>query len=138
MRGAQAPFFWIGGKQMTIIEAIAQIDELKPNTISQTQKVKWLSKLDGMVKTLIIDTHVGGDAIPFYGYTEDTPVDTELIVPVPFDSMYIHWLEAQIDYANHEYSKYNNSMQMYNTAYSAYENYYNRTHMPIGRKFKFF
>lgn len=123
---------------MTIIEAIAQIDELKPNTISQTQKVKWLSKLDGMVKRLIVDTHEGGDAIPFYGYTEDTPVDTELIVPAPFESMYIHWLEAQIDYAHGEYGKYNNSIQVYHNEWEAYRNYYNRNNMPIGKKVAYF
>lgn len=123
---------------MTILEAIHRTNTLKPNGFDNNEKIKWLSTLDGLVKTHIIDTHEGGQDVVFKGYDENTDTSKSLLIPAPYDEVYIHWLEAQIDYANHEYSKYNNSMQMYNTAYSAYENYYNRTHMPIGRKFKFF
>lgn len=129
---------------MTIMEALYRVDELKPNSYSQIEKIKWLSVLDGMVKSEIKDTHEhcedkcckGVDS--FNGYTEDTVLTTELLIPAPYDEIYIRWLEAQIDYNNAEYGKYNNSMAMYNTAYSAYERYYNRTHMPLGKKFKFF
>jgi hypothetical protein len=47
-------------------------------------------------------------------------------------------MEAQIDYHNGEYDKYNNAIDMFTTAYEGYKNYYNRTHMPKGKKFKFF
>ena len=123
---------------MTIMEALYRVDELKPNSYSQVEKIKWLSVLDGMVKSEIIDTHEDGEDIVFNGYSEDTVLTTELLIPAPYDEIYIRWLEAQIDYNNAEYGKYNNSMAMYNTAYSAYERYYNRTHMPLGKKFKFF
>lgn len=46
---------------MTIIEAIQKTDELKPNGYTQSQKIEWLAKLDGMIKRGIIDTHEGGD-----------------------------------------------------------------------------
>ena len=123
---------------MTIIEAINGIDSLKHNTYTQSDKVKWLSRLDAMVKRLIIDTHENADDFDFKGYDEDTDMDTELLVPAPFDEMYLRWLEAQIDYANGEYNKYNNAISMYQTAYDGYANYYNRTHMPLGSKLKYF
>lgn len=123
---------------MTIIEAINEIDSLKHNTYTQSDKVRWLSRLDAMVKRLIIDTHENADDFAFKGYDEDTDMDTELIVPAPFDEMYIRWLEAQIDYANGEYNKYNTSITMYQTAYDGFANYYNRTHMPLGSKLKYF
>ena len=123
---------------MTIIEAINKIDALKPNNYSQSDKIGWLSTLDGIIKKEIIDTHEGADTVIFNGYDAATALDTVLIAPAPYDDVYIRWLEAQIDYANGEYGKYNNSMALYNTAFSAYERYYNRTNMPIGRKFKFF
>lgn len=122
---------------MTIIEAINRIDLLKPNNYTQEEKIGWLSTLDGIVKKEIIDTHEGS-AASFNGYDVDTALDTELLVPAPYDDIYIKWLEAQIDYNNGDTNKYTNSMTMYNSAYSAFERYYNRTHMPIGRKFKFF
>lgn len=129
---------------MKIIEAINRIDALKHNTYSQNEKVYWLSSLDAMIKRQIIDTHEADDryfmisGIPFPGYHDATPVDTELLVPAPFDEIYLRWLEAQIDYANGEYDKYNNSIAMYQACYDAYANDYNRTHMPKGRKIKFF
>ena len=123
---------------MTIIEAITQIDSLKHNTYSQEQKVQWLSRLDSMVKRLIIDTHEGGEDVEFSGYCSTTDMHTEMLVPAPFDEMYLRWLEAQIDYTNGEYGKYNNAIVMFNTSWKEYQNYYNRTHMPKGKSIKFF
>jgi hypothetical protein len=123
---------------MTIIEAINRVDALKRNTYTQSNKVEWLSRLDGMVKKFIIDTHIGAENVTFTGYDDSTGLNTELLVPEPFDEVYLRWVEAQIDYHNGEYEKYNNSIDMFNTAYQSYQNYYNRNNMPNGKKFKFF
>lgn len=123
---------------MTIIEAINSIDNLKHNTYTQTDKVKWLSRLDSMVMRLVIETHEGGEYVDFYGYDDETDIETELLIPEPFDEAYLRWMEAQIDYTNGEYDKYNNSMEMFNATWKDYQNYYNRTHMPKGKKMKFF
>lgn len=123
---------------MTIIEIITDVDALKPNGYEQLFKIQWLSQLDGRVKQDIIDTHEGGEDVSFSGYDADTSLSTQLLIPKPYDDVYRYWLEAQIDYANGEYAKYNNSMAMFNEAYSAYERYYNRTHMPKGKSIKFF
>jgi len=123
---------------MTVMEAINCIDNLKHNTYSHADKLLWLSRLDGMVKRLIIDTHEGGDNTPFTPYGNDTPGDRELLVPAPFDELYLRWLEAQIDYSNGEYSRYNNSMAMCHAAWEAFRNYYNARHTPIGQRMRFF
>ena len=123
---------------MTIMDALYRIDELKPNSYSQPEKIKWLSSLDGVIKSEIIDTHEGGEGIVFSGYTEEADLSTVLLVPAPYDDIYVKWLEAQIDYTNGELNKYNNSSVAYNDAYDLYQRHYNRTHMPKGTKFKFF
>lgn len=123
---------------MTIIEAINQIDAIKPNTFEQLEKVKWLSVLDGMVKREIIDTHEGADSVVFEGYSEETPLETELLIPAPYDEVYLRWLEARIDHANNEYGKYNNSSVMFNNAYMEYWRYYNRNHLPLSGKRVYF
>lgn len=122
---------------MTIIEAINKTDSLKFNTFTMTEKLAWLSTLDQRIKTKIIDTHEG-EAAEFSGYGEDTPLDTELLAEAPYDELYIHWIESQIDYYNGEFKKYNNSRAMFNTAYSEYERHYNRTHKPKSARLKFF
>lgn len=122
---------------MKIIEAITRIDAVKPNTYLQSEKIAWLSTLDAMVKKNIIETHEG-DEVEFTGYTEDTDLNTVLLIPEPYDEAYLRWMEAQIDYYNCEYDKYNNAVDSFNAVYEDYRNYYNRTHMPKGKKFKFF
>lgn len=123
---------------MTILDAISRTDSFTPNLIDLSEKLRWLSTLDGLIRTEIIDTHEGGDQKPFTGYDRNTDMQTELIVCAPYDSLYLYWLESQIHYANTEHEKYNNSIAMFNTAYSAYERYYNRTHIPKTVKMKYF
>lgn len=123
---------------MTINEAIYRIDSLKPNGYSMPEKVAWLSTLDGIIKEAIIDTHEGSEKVSFNGYDENSSLATKLIVPAPYDDIYLRWLEAQIDYANNEYDKYNNSITTYNATYANFERYYNRNHMPLGRKIRYF
>ena len=124
---------------MKIIEAISRLDNLNFNTYTQDDKVQWLSKLDGMVKKQIIDTHKGAEKVSFNGYTVDTPTDTVLLVPAPYDEIYLQWLDAQIYYHNGEYDKYNNAIILFNTAFQSYHQYYNSIHKPvsIGRRFLF-
>lgn len=122
---------------MTIIEAISKIDDLKFNAFTQDQKVNWLSRLDNMVKTQIIDTHEGGDHVTFTGYDSDTDLHTQLLVSAPFDEVYLRWMEAQIDYCNGEIDKYNISITMFNTEFEAFAAWYHRNHMPVSRGKRF-
>ena len=123
---------------MKICEAIAQINSLKPNTYSDKQKIYWLSQLEAMVKVQVIDTHEGGDRIPFDGFTEDTDTQTQLFMPAPFDMAYIYWLEAQIHYANEDIDMYNSAIMMFNTAFREYKDHYTKTHATKGTgRFRF-
>ena len=122
---------------MTIIEAISRTDGLKQNSYTQKEKIVWLNKLDGMVKRQIIDTHEGGEELVFTGYTEQTPLDTVLLVPEPFTDVYQRWLEAQIDLTNGEYDKYNAAISLFNTEYQAFENDYHKNHMPKSKGNRF-
>ena len=116
---------------MTINEAIDGIDELKPNKYTQEQKIKWLNRIDGLLKEQVIDTHEGGEGIKKIDYI-DAPLDTELIVPAPYDEIYTNYLAMKIDFANGDFKKYNNSAYMYNQSLEEYRAWYNRTHIPKG------
>lgn len=122
---------------MKVREAIDRIDSLKHNTYTNGEKIEWLSRLDGQIKNEIIDTHEGGQDIIYKPYTEQD-MERELMIGIPYDDIYIRWLEAQIDYYNGEIARYNNSMLMFQAALDNYKRFYNRTHMPVGYKNKFF
>lgn len=123
---------------MKLSEAISRTDDLKHNTFTQQDKICWVNQVDMKVKLQLIDTHEGGADAEFCGYDEHTDPDTELLIPAPFDEIYLLWMQAQIDYHNGEYARYNNSAERYNTAWSEYRNHYNRTHMPKGQNLQFF
>lgn len=123
---------------MTIIEAINRLDKIKPNGYGQEDKIEWLSEIDGIVKQTVTDTHEGGEDISFTGYDATTPLDTVLLIPSPYDSAYLDWLSAKIDFADGEYARYNNSMTRFNDTFLAFSRFYNRKYMPKGAKFKYF
>lgn len=122
---------------MTVNEAINKIDALVPNVFSFNDKLMWLSTLDGMIKENILSNYIGCDDTTRTDYTEDDG-DTPLVVSAPYDTIYLYWLQAQINYWNQEIIQYQNSMDMYNTALAEFKNYYNRKHTPKKNKFKFF
>ena len=116
---------------MTIQEAVALVDRMKPNQYDHETKVKWLSKLDGMIFREIIATHDGSTMESFDGYDEANPDET-LLVPYPYDEdVYNYFLQSQIDKENGEMSKYNQSVTMYNNAFKIFQDWYNRTHLPL-------
>ena len=123
---------------MKLGDAISRLDELKPNGFSRGQKIFWLSALDSTVKEEIIDRHEGGENVSFVPYDENCGEDTELLIPPPYDEVYLRYMEAQIDYANGEYDRFNNSNAMYAAAYTAFSRAYNRSHMPIGGSKKYY
>ena len=124
---------------MRISEAISKVDALKPNTYTSEDKIDWLSTLDHRVKSQIIDAHVCSNHIYFYGYDSLADLETELLVPAPYDEMYLRWLEAMIDYHNSDDDRYNNAIILFNNAYEGYKKHYTRTHMPLskGKRFTF-
>lgn len=122
---------------MKIGEAIATVDRLRRNTYDQKEKIRWLSELDLRVKHKVLDTHQDNPAEDFAGYAEDEDPDTVLLVPAPYDEMYLRFLEAQIEYYDQQEDRYNNAMDLFDNAWSDYVRWYNRTHMPKGYQLKF-
>lgn len=124
---------------MTIRGAIDRNDGLKYNTYTNAEKIMWLSQLDWDIKKNILDRYANSGHWGFWGYTEDTDPETQLLVPAPWDQMYLRWLEAQIDYHNGETERYNMSIVRFQDMYNDFAAYYGRTHMPLmaARRFLF-
>lgn len=70
-----------------------------------------------------------GTAPDFEPYTEEDK-ECQLLVPPPYDGLYLSWLEAQIDYENGEIDRYNNSLAMFTQKYEDFSRYWTRTHTP--------
>ena len=108
----------------TINEVIEKVDKIKPNVFDENQKAEWIYRLDGRISKEVLKEEPPRQ----YIYPEDA--DNELLVPHPYDDMYVFFLQAMIDYNNEEYGKYNNAMAMYNEAFNSYAKLYQRENMP--------
>ena len=112
---------------MTIEQAIRLADEQRPNALMGATKIRWLTELEGRIVNEVYRNRREFEHIKFSGYTQDTDVTTQLIVPDPYSDIYVYWLFMKTDYANNETDRFNNDAVMYNTAYLAYVNHINRT-----------
>lgn len=116
---------------MTIQAAIDTIDTLKPNMILRSQKVAWLSDLDGLVWREIFTNSEGiPEGITFEGYNDDTEPSVDLLVPEPYTDTYRHYLALQIDNVTRETNEYAKDQILFNNAWQTLCDYWNRTHMP--------
>lgn len=110
---------------MTISEAISQTRKLSGNAVDDNTMCRWLSELDGR---LMLDFYKGSE---WMAYALPQDADHELLVPFPWDELYVHYLEAMVYYSNGEYERYRNSYEMYNKKELDYRKWYARNQLPI-------
>ena len=117
---------------MTISDAINEVNNLKPNEYGSEEKIKWLLRLDQQIKQELCDTHDynDGESEPTLENYDSSHLSTVLLVPAPYDEMYVHYLAAQIDYYNREYDGFQATNAMFGTCYDSFRNKYNATHRP--------
>lgn len=122
---------------MTIRQAVEAVDRLKPNTYSHRQKLLWLWEPESLVREQITALYRKElpQAAPF---DDGVDMDTALTAPAPYDQMYLRYLEAQIDYHNAEFDRYNNAIALFQTAFDSYRNACARANIPQGAAFRYF
>ena len=111
---------------MTLAEIIAQVDEVKPNAFSNEAKTIWLNEIEGKIQTDVFLLAV--EDVQQYTYAEHK--DHMMLVNAPHSKLYRAYLEAKIDYANGEYNKYQNTMQMFNEFYNEFVIWFARNYRP--------
>ena len=106
---------------MTVTDTISQADELRLNTISDEQKAAWVMGLDQQI----------GERIDMDSYVHSWPAgDGGLLLPAPYDRVYVLYLCSQIDYYNNETALYGNDKAVYDEAMSEAMAWWRRQHCP--------
>lgn len=121
---------------MTIQDAIEWVDRKKYNVYTREDKLRWLSEQDGEVWEFLSNFEEFDGT--FSGYDDTTELSRELLVPAPYDRLYLRWLEAQIDYANQEYTKFNNAMALHLAAWREFAARCIRKYHYKGEKIRYF
>ena len=111
---APAPF--LKGEAVTYREIIKQVDDAKPNSFDESLKLKWLQELNGKIAADVFLMSIVEVRALQGSYPE--AMDHSPLVSFPHEDIYDFWLRAKIDFANDEMDRYQNTMALYNEAYT--------------------
>ena len=117
---------------MNIQEVLDLADSMKPNMMLPQIKLAYLTEIDGMIYEELVMKHAHTEeeeARPHYD--SDTDPGTELIVPSPYDMLYVYWLMSKIDMQNQEDGRYNVDRAHFENAYDTMSDWWTRNHMPM-------
>ena len=81
----------------TLQQALTRIDTICPNAWDDAAKLLWLNECESMIQTRILGTAPEACIT----YDADTARSTVLLVPAPFDRLYVYYVIAMCDYAAH-------------------------------------
>lgn len=115
---------------MTLFDVIKTVDDIKPNAFLNNTKTAWINEVEGLVQTEVL--LLASSSIISYNFDSDS--NTQLLVKPPHDKIYWTYLSAMIDFANGEYNKYQNSMQLFNTYFGEYMRWYALNYHPADGK----
>ena len=112
---------------MTALDVITRVEGRLHSVFSREDKLRWLNQVEKMAAQL--RARCGLEQ-------EDMEVGpgTVLTLEAPFDALYFRFLEAQIDYTNQEYLKYNNAMSLFTALWQEYANSLRRCSGAVGRR----
>ncbi len=111
---------------MKIRDAIAYTDQLKPNSMSEEVKISLLSSLDGRIRIEVMGE--APEDIIAYARDDDKGVNRELLVPHPYDNIYLLYLSAMDDFFRLAFSDYASSVAVFNQAYNDFAKWWQRTY----------
>ena len=115
---------------MTLAKAIEKFDFQRSNSVTLERKIEWLLQLDYKISSEINQPRGGGE---FKGYTELTPLDTELQAPDEYGEIYTLYINMKLDYMNGEIARFNNSAMLFNRMYKEMCDFVNRKQAVLKR-----
>lgn len=120
---------------MTAGQAIEMADAMRTNNSFDVQlKQLWLRQADAALRKSILDRAECGNEFDAVGadvwFEEGLEAETELLAPAAFESLYPHWLCAQIDFALGEANRAANEMQLYSESVQEFGAWMRRQYPP--------
>lgn len=106
---------------MIVSEALEKVKERKPNPYDDEMLLEWLNEIEARVQHELMDTPPEG----IFTYSIEKHMERELLLPKPYDVIYIHYIIAMIEWNQQEYDAYNNTTDMLNSIFSDAQKYYN-------------
>lgn len=106
---------------MTASEAIATAKETRQGAIDYSQYLKWINVLEGRVQVELMGKHPN----EIIKYTQEDD-NKELLVPHPYDEIYVYYLCAMTDFFNEEWDIYANDADVFEKKFEDYKTAYGK------------
>lgn len=114
---------------MTLKNIVDLVQGIKPHAFPEIVVTQWINEIEGQVQMEVLLRGVEDCK----AYVWSTDQNTELIVKPPHDKLYWAYCLAMVDFANGEYDKYDNSMQMANAFFAEFVNWFSRVYRPADK-----
>ncbi len=114
---------------MTVREAIERVDDVKPNSFTEQDKVRALNQLEQKIMAEVFywpPVEINRQQLIY-----PDCLDYELLVDPPYDDIYEYYLEAWVDEHNGEYERYANSSALFNNRYGNFLAWFKNLYSPI-------
>lgn len=113
------------GVKTTAADVVAFVDSIKPNVFSDAAKLQWINEVESHIWTEVMLNA----PLEYSAITEDT-MDGNLLAPAPHSEVYWPYLCALIDFANGDYDRYANTLELYNLRMRRYMRWYADKYRP--------
>ena len=112
---------------MTIMQVIEEVHRLRTGCdLNDSRIIRDINRVEMYVLNEIINPRES--YVSSSGCDEETDRGTELVVPAPYDTVYVDYCCARIDKEYGDTERYNNSMIAYNTAMTEYKRFFWKNH----------
>ena len=101
---------------MTIESCMKLVDAMLPNRVEDSVKLRFLGEIEGKVKVELL----GYSPEETDTFDSETPGDTELCAPHPYDQLYWLYVLTMMDYLSGDLGRYENGATMFNAAYQGF------------------
>ena len=101
---------------MTIGTCMNLVDTMRPNGVEAAVKLRFLGEIEGKVRVELF----GEEPDVETDFGVETPTDTVLSAPHPFDQLYPLYVMAMMDYLGGDVARYENGAALFNAAYQSY------------------
>lgn len=113
------------GVKTSAFAVIEFVDSIKPNVFSDAAKLQWINEVESHIWTEIMLNA----PLEYTAITEET-INGDLLAPAPHSDVYWPYLCALIDFANGDYDRYANTLELYNSRMRRYMRWYTDKYRP--------
>lgn len=116
---------------MNIGECVTKADRLRPNDLSEQEKIAWCVELEAQLRHEFYPRYVNNTSVGEEAPAEVLPNrETVLSGSGPYEEMYVYYVAGKIDIACQETDTYAIDAALFREAMDSYRKDYHRNHIP--------